>query len=740
MPGQPSAERNLPVALTSLVGRARELDRIAETLRKARLVTIAGPGGVGKTRLALETAHRQLGRRRGGIWLVDLTASPEQPDVAAETARALGVRSPAGTTATDALCRYLADRDLMIVLDNCEHVIDASAELVDAILTTCTQVRVLATSREPLGVDGETVWRLEPLGPDDARRLFIERARQRQPEFIPGAGIEATIVALCERLDHLPLAIELAAARIGVMSPAEILAALDKRLDTLTRQSRVAPARHRSVRAAVEWSYDLLEPDEQRAFRSLAVFVGGFDADAAIAVSPGLTLDAFARLVDKSIVAAGESPSGRTRYRLLEAVRQLAHERLVQDGELDAARDRHLKHFSVPSEGELDGWPSTKAVAVLDELEDDYGNVRAAIEWAAASDPCAGSRLLFARRDLFLLLGQADGRRLALQLLAGCRARDRYRVLVQITAGQLGLMVADSGAAKAALEEARKLSIELGEPPLEGWALFFQGLTETLWGAIEPAREHLERARSLLHESGARTGEGLSVAALGLTFLATGEAPRAKELLEEALSIQVAEGYAWGQGQAHLYAGIIADATGANPAGAASHYRQAVDCLRPYRGNPLLPMALIGQAGLLGRRDPEVALKVAAAAHAIRVQSGGDFPPLFRERAERVRATAEAALGTEASRIWAEGERLGADEAIALASGTWTPRAAAPAGLSPREVEVAGLVAKGFSNKAIAANLQLSVRTVEDHVRHALAKAGLENRTQLATWVSRRIP
>jgi non-specific serine/threonine protein kinase len=301
-------------------------------------------------------------------------------------------------------------------------------------------------------------------------------------------------------------------------------------------------------------------------------------------------------------------------------------------------------------------------------------------------------------------------------------------------------MVADSGAAKAALEEARKLSIELGEPPLEGWALFFQGLTETLWGAIEPAREHLERARLLLHESGTRTGEGLSVAALGLTFLATGEAPRAKELLEEALSIQVAEGYAWGQGQAHLYAGIIADATGANPAGAASHYRQAVDCLRPYRGNPLLPMALIGQAGLLGRRDPELALKVAAAAHAIRVQSGGDFPPLFRERTERVRATAEAALGTEASRIWAEGERLGADEAIALASGTWTPRAAAPAGLSPREVEVAGLVAKGFSNKAIAANLQLSVRTVEDHVRHALAKAGLENRTQLATWVSRRIP
>jgi predicted ATPase/DNA-binding CsgD family transcriptional regulator len=739
MPGQPSTERNLPVPLTSLVGRSRELDRIAETLRKARLVTITGPGGVGKTRLALETAHRQLGRRPGGVWLVDLAASPEQLDVAAETARALGVGSKAGTTPTDALRGYLADRDLMIVLDNCEHVIDASAELVDAVLTTCTQVRVLATSREPLGVDGETVWRLEPLAADDARRLFIERARQRRPEFIPSADLDATIVALCERLDHLPLAIELAAARIGVMSPAEILAALDKRLDTLAHGSRVAPARHRTIRAAVEWSYDLLEPDEQRAFRSLAVFVGGFDADAAIAVSPGLTLDGFARLVEKSIVAVGESPSGRTRYRLLEAVRQLAHERIVAAGELDAARDRHLAHFSVPSEGEPDGWPSTTAVAVLDELEDDYGNVRAAIEWAAASDPCAGSRLLFARRDLFLLLGQADGRRLAVQLLERCPTRDRHRVLVQITAGLLGMMVADSGAAKDALEAARKLSVQLGEPALEGWALFFQGLTETLFGAIEPAREHLERARSLLHESGARAGEGTSIAALGLTFLATGEAPRAKELVEDALSMQVAADYSWGQGQAHIYLGIIADATGADPAGAASHYRQAVDCLRPYRG-PLLPMAVIGQAGVLGRRDPEVALKVAAAAHALRAQSGGDFPPLFRQRAEQVRVTAEAALGTEAPRIWAEGERLGADEAIALAFGTAKPRAAAPAGLSPREFEVAGLVAKGLSNKAIAARLQLSVRTVEDHVRHALAKTGLDNRTQLATWASERVP
>ena len=302
---------NVPVPLTPLIGRARELDSVAETLNRTRLVTLIGPGGVGKTRLAIELARRQIGRRADGVWLVDLTAGPADPDPAAEVARTLEVGGASARAPTESLRRYLAERDVLVVIDNCEHVIGACAELASTLLRSRGRLRILATSRESLGVSGETVRRLESLTPEDAQRLFVERARQRDARFIPDA--DAAIAALCDRLDRLPLAIELAAARIGAMSPAEILSDLEVRLGSLGGGPRNAPARHRTVRAMVEWSYDLLDPAEQRAFRSLAVFVGGFDADAALAVAPGMTVDAFARLVDKSVVVARETPRGRSR-------------------------------------------------------------------------------------------------------------------------------------------------------------------------------------------------------------------------------------------------------------------------------------------------------------------------------------------------------------------------------------------------------------------------------------------
>ena len=729
-----SVEHNLPAPLTSLVGRARELEAISETLRGTRLVTLTGPGGVGKTRLALELARRQIARRVGGVWLVDLASGPETPDVAAETARMLDVRSPTGTAATDALRRYLRNRDLLLVLDNCEHVVDACAELADALLTSCRNVRIMATSRESLGVSGETVWRLEPLGPEDAYRLFVERARQRRPEFMPSGETETTVVRLCERLDRLPLAIELAAARVSVMSPADVLSGLEARLDVLGGGGRLSPPHHRTVRAAVEWSHQLLDPAEQEAFRSLAVFVGGFDADAATSVVPGLSLDVHARLVDKSLVAVIETPRGQTRYRLLETVREYASELLAEAGELDAARARHLRHFSALADVAREEWLSTGAQRFVNELDDDYENVRAALEWAAASDPCSAMRLLGGTRDLFFRFGQADGLRLAWLLLERCPVRDRHRAEAQMSAGQLAITLGDFQAARVVLADARELSAEFEEPVLEAWIAFFQGLTETLDGAIEPGREHLQASRALHHELGIRIGEARSIAVLGGTFVMAGETAPGKELLEAALSICAGEEDQWGQGQAHTFLGMIAT----DPAGATSHYRKAVGFLRPSRDATLLPVALIGQAGVLAGRDPATALRVAAAASAIRARVGGEFAPFYRARLEHVRATAEAALGGNAERLWAEGARLGVDDAVALAFGSARPRPAAPAGLSARELEVAGLVAAGLSNKAIAARLHLSVRTVESHVRHVLAKVGLDNRTQLATWARER--
>jgi len=723
---------NVPVPLSSLIGRSRELEGISETLRRTRLVTLTGPGGVGKTRLAVELARHQIGRRRDGIWLVDLTAGRADPDPAAEVARTLDVGGSAGTAPTESLSRYLSARDVLLVLDNCEHVIDACAQLTASLLGSCDGLRILATSRESLGVSGETVWRLDSLEPQDAQRLFVERARQREPQFIPDGGGDATIAALCERLDRLPLAIELAAARIGIMSPAEILSDLEARLGALGGGSRLSPARHKTVRATVEWSYDLLDPAEQRAFRSLAVFVSGFDADAAMAVAPGLTLDVFARLVDKSVVVAGQTPRGRTRYRLLETVRQYAHELLVASGELEGARERHLRHFSAMAEELEPGWPPFVTAAILDERRPDYENVRAALEWSVESDPCAGLRLFAATRDLFQNLAQADGRRIAQLLLERCPARDRCRAEVLITAGILAMVTANAQASRALHSEAQQLSAELGERELEAFATFYRGLTNTLHMAVEPARVDLEAARALHEGAHSRSGKGMAIATLGLSFLMTGDPDRARELLQEALAIQTAESYRFGEGQASLYLGITLEAT--DPQAATRHYRRAVECLREYRDSNMLPSALVGQAGLIAPRDPATALRVAAAAWAIRAWGGGDFPSFFRERLRRVRQLCEGAVGADAGRIWTEGTRLGVNDAIAQAFGTSRPRASAPAGLSVRELEVVCLVAEGLANKAIAARLHLSVRTVESHVRHVLTKAGLNNRTQLATW------
>ncbi|HEX8769365.1 MAG TPA: hypothetical protein VF711_01210, partial [Acidimicrobiales bacterium] len=644
-------------------------------------MTITGSGGAGKTRLALEVGGKQR-RTPDMTWFVNLESAPGTPDVAVETARILDVRAPSGGSTTDALIRYLADRDALLVLDNCEHVIEPCAELTTNLLTSCPALRVLATSREALGVDGEVVWTLGSLPRDDAHRLFVERARQRKPEFVPNPADDAAIDELCVRLDRLPLAIELAAARMRIMSPPEILAALNARLDDLGGGRRDSPARHRSVRATVEWSYQLLDPEEQRAFRALAVFVGDFDAAAAVSVADRLSIAMLARLADKSLVTVVQHDAGHTRYRLLETVRQFGHELLVRHGELEVVRRRRLEHFVRLVDEPLEAWPSNRAPAIIRDLGSDYGNVRAALEWAVESHPCSAIGLFVAFRDLFFLFGQHDGWRLGRLALERCPTRDRARVEALITFGVQAFLLVDRDGTRAAFTEAEALSAELGERDLAGWAWFFRGLASVLGDDVEGARSWLEAARSTFHELGISSGEAKATAALGLTYVIAGETATARELLERALAICTAADDLFDQGQAHVYLGVLAESDGGNAREVTRHNQQAVACFGPYRDHSLLPTALVGQAGVLAVNDAATALQVVAAASAMRARVGGEFAPFFRARAERVRRSCEAALGAEAERVWKHGWLLDVDEAIALAFGARAPREARPAGLA----------------------------------------------------------
>ena len=377
---------NLPVQRSAFIGRRRELATVADMVRSARLVTLTGVGGVGKTRLAVQTAAALVGEFPGGVWLVELAPLIDSALVATTVASALGLSVAGGVDPTEAVGRFLAHRRALVVMDNCEHVVGAAAALLDRVLAAGPGVRVLATSRESLDIAGESAWRVPSLsveGDADALALFADRAAHAQPGFsLDDPAIKEAATTVCRRLDGIPLAIELAAARAKVLSVDHIAAHLDERFRLLTRGGRTAVARQQTLQGAIEWSYELLSSEEQGFFDTLGVFAGEFDLDAVVAVAIRDDLEALdmaAQLVNKSMVEVDPS---RDRYRLLETLRQYACERLVRTDRLGEVRDAHAACYSALAAQQARRMvESGQSVAVLDRLEADSDNLRTALAW-----------------------------------------------------------------------------------------------------------------------------------------------------------------------------------------------------------------------------------------------------------------------------------------------------------------------------------------------------------------------
>jgi predicted ATPase/DNA-binding CsgD family transcriptional regulator len=474
-----AAER-LPMQLTSFIGRQGEMRSIREALADNRLVTLTGAGGAGKTRLAIQLAAATATEYASGVWYVDLAPLADPDLVPVTVARALGLPDQPGQPMMDVLRRFIRDRQMLMLIDNCEHLLDASAELITGLLAVCPALTLLTTSREPIGVSGEVSWRVPSLSlADEAIELFADRARRTKPDFRVTADNAETVTEICRRLDGLPLAIELAAARVRALSPTEILHSLRDTFRLLTGGARTAVRRQQTLRASVDWSHEMLSEPEQVLFRRLAVFLGGFDLDAARAVAGGeieryQVLDQLMLLVDKSLVGAEDSPHG-TRYRLLETVRQYAQEKLHDSREGNDVRNRHRDHYSAMA-GLLDAPADADHERRLEQAETEIDNLRAAFAWSREnSDAELALTLASSLLPLWLSRGlMQEGLNWLVAALANADRDDAGASVAQVRASVVKVvlesfrgMTIDRDDVERTLAAAR----ELGDPALVARAL-----------------------------------------------------------------------------------------------------------------------------------------------------------------------------------------------------------------------------------------------------------------------------
>jgi predicted ATPase/DNA-binding CsgD family transcriptional regulator len=715
---------NLPGSLDRLVGRDAELAALARL--RARLVTLHGPGGAGKTRLATEFATRAGERFPGGAWLVELAAVTDPALVAQSVAAVLRVSEQRGQPLPDTVADALFGQKTLLVLDNCEHLVDACARLVVSLLDRCPELTVLATSREVLDVPGETVVPVGALAPSDAAELFAERAGTARRGFQLTGADRVAVAGICERLDGNALAIELAARRVRMLPVTDILHRLDDRFRLLTAGPRTVADRHRDLRAAVEWSYDLLDDAERAAFRRLSVLAGGFGLAAAATVCDvpeTAIVDLVDSLAAKSLLAVTADPG---RFRQLESIRLYAHERLTAAGELAPTRQRlvdWLVAIATPLAERL-----IPTVDVLGPLDAERDTIAAALEWSgrdlllsAALARCWRERGYFER-----------GRALLREALAA-GSDSPYRSTALAQAVLLATDAGDFAEAEALAEEAirldtaagRRLSLARAVSVLAG-ARLAQGDTA---GALSQAR----RAQELARPEAQPLEYAVCVHNVAFTALHAGQLDEAAALLAECLPIARTRGEPWLRVGVLHTAGLLALEQHDLDA-AEAYFQEAVQVATAHLSRKV--NVIEGLTIVAARRGrPERALRLAAATVALRSASGikpkGPWSALLDDAVTRARA----ALGPAAAqRAVAVGEGFTAEQTIAYALSANDDVEAGVGPLTRREAEVAELVAAGLSNRQLAGRLGIAERTVEAHLDNVRAKLDLRSRTQVAAW------
>jgi predicted ATPase/DNA-binding CsgD family transcriptional regulator len=732
---------NLPIYLTSFVGRGGELTALKSLLENSRMVTLAGPGGAGKSRLAAEFGHAFLDLWPGGAWWVELASVNDPRQVPGAVVASLEL--PAQGPAEDVAIAWLSARRALLVVDNCEHLVAACAAFCQSALERCPELTIITTSREALRVPGETLWAVASLPAPDAVHLFEARARLVVPAFRVTESNLETVTKICERVDRMPLAIELAAARVGMMTEEEILSQLSDRFRMLTVGNRTAPERQQTMSATIDWSYRLLSEGEAQLFRRLSVFRGGFEMDSVQAVCggdlEGRVLELLTGLVQKSMVVAEGAASSGTRYRLMESQLAYAQDRMRESGEVEMMRRRHYEYFRESLHAKTGSWLGTRrvgsGVAEAEWKGRERSNLWAAMEWAQHSADDQGIGLAIdlspvSFGDIGLLRG------VLAQVLDRFRDKGAMRVRALGQAAGLAASQGDYDAAVRDAEAGLALARELGDREVLAWSLNSTQYALWMHGERDAAMGLLEEARSLMQGLGDHPLATTIKNNFATVAIERGDCASARDILVECVAAARAEGdargtaaflnsLAWARRGLNEYP--TADADFKHSLAIARRLMNGLGIIESLQGLSCVASATgsdqraVRLAAIAGRLCEEWSLKAYQWSEA---------------QVEDAVRDSRSKLGTQKSEeAWAQGWAMNVDQVIDYALGEGEPETAIDVGiLSQREREVAILVANGLTNRQIADRLFIAERSAEGHLERIRNKLGVRSRAGVARW------